>query len=277
MNTLDLTVSKAVNDGQRTAVDGTVYSKDGFASANAAWNEADTIAGRLLKSNPTDDVVLRAVWTHARGGGELALLAGELDLVQTRYEKALELAGRRTPQWPDDPRRLRDEATSFTDLGQLADLRNDAPAARAALIKAAQTAERLHVLDPSNTFNTHVAWGGYISDLSAGFDGLVETDGALRTRPVLVVSANYQHAWSPRWRSALGLSAVEVDAPPPSAVSAAALANDVRTTRVITTNLVFSPVTAFDLAAEVTLGEKEDGLGRRARARLYRLSSRLSF
>ena len=64
--------------------------------------------------------------------------------------------------------------------------------------------------------------GRYISDLGAGFDGLVETDGALRTRPVLAVSANYQHAWSPRWRSALGLSAVEVDAPSPSAVSAAA-------------------------------------------------------
>ncbi len=119
--------------------------------------------------------------------------------------------------------------------------------------------------------------GRYISDLGAGFDGVVETDGAVRTRPVLALSANYQHAWSPRWRSALGLSAVEVDAPPSSAVTTATLAEDVRGTRVITANLVFSPVTALDLAAEITLGEKEDGLGRRARARLYRLSSRLSF
>ena len=45
----------------------------------------------------------------------------------------------------------------------------------------------------------------------------------------------------------------------------------------ITANLVFRPAEALDLAAEVTLGEKEDGLGRRSQARLYRLSSRLSF
>jgi hypothetical protein len=110
--------------------------------------------------------------------------------------------------------------------------------------------------------------GRYVSDLGPGFDATIAAGGDLHPRRALAATASYEHAWSDRWRSALGVSLVDVEA---------SRAGDLRRSRVITGNTVFRPVEALDLAAEVTLGDKTVAGGRSTRASLYRLTSRLSF
>lgn len=55
--------------------------------------------------------------------------------------------------------------------------------------------------------------GNYVLDLRAigGYDGFLNENGDLIALPVLTYSAGYTHYWSPKWRSTLAYSQVDVD------------------------------------------------------------------
>lgn len=114
-------------------------------------------------------------------------------------------------------------------------------------------------------------FGRYISDLGDGYDGAVTASGDIRPLGVLAASASYEHEWTRRWRSTIGIGHVVVADEPLQAD------DDIRRTQAIIANAVYRPLQGLDFAAEITFGEKQTVSGQRARGALYRLATRWSF
>ncbi|MNR24233.1 hypothetical protein D3C85_1413020 [compost metagenome] len=98
--------------------------------------------------------------------------------------------------------------------------------------------------------------GRYVG-LNFSNDAVLDASGQLDAIGVIAGFAAYRHVWTPGWRSSLIWSAQKVD-------------NDVlltgtganRSAQSIHANLIWSPVTAFDLGAELMFADRklESGL-----------------
>lgn len=93
--------------------------------------------------------------------------------------------------------------------------------------------------------------GRYIG-LNFSNDAVLTDEGELETIGVLAGFAAYRHIWSPSWRSNLIYSVQAVD-------------NDIGLTgllvnssaRSVRGNLIWTPLTGFDVGAELMFGERE--------------------
>ncbi len=93
--------------------------------------------------------------------------------------------------------------------------------------------------------------GRYVG-LNFANDAILDASGNLEAIPLVAGFAAYRHYWGPQWRSSLIYSFQDVD----NDRSVSALATN-KSAYSIRGNLVYSPVTALDLGAELSLGERE--------------------
>ncbi len=83
-------------------------------------------------------------------------------------------------------------------------------------------------------------------------DAVLDASGQLEAIPLVAGFAAYRHFWAPQWRSNLIYAFQDVDVDR----SLLALTNN-KSAYSIRGNLIYSPVPAFDLGAELSLGERE--------------------
>ncbi len=88
-------------------------------------------------------------------------------------------------------------------------------------------------------------------------DAAIDASGDLEAIPLVAGFAAYRHFWAPTWRSNFIYSFQEVDNP----LNAVAVTSN-QSAQSIRANLIYSPVTAFDLGAELSFGERvlENGM-----------------
>ena len=83
-------------------------------------------------------------------------------------------------------------------------------------------------------------------------DAALDRAGNLEAIPLVAGFAAYRHYWTPQWRSSLIYAFQNVDND--RSISALTVNKSAFSIR---GNLVYSPVTALDLGAELSLGERE--------------------
>jgi hypothetical protein len=83
-------------------------------------------------------------------------------------------------------------------------------------------------------------------------DAVLDASGDLEAIPLVAGFAAYRHVWQPGWRSNLIYSFQDVD----NDRSLLALTTN-KSAYSIRGNLIYSPVPAFDVGAELSLGERE--------------------
>lgn len=161
LSALNVLVSREMSEAEARTVQGEAVSPESLASGEAAWATGALIAAQLKTSYPNNELVLNLLWQHARSGAKLALAKGDVDTATTRLTEAVAIARSRLAEAPEDSDRLADDADALEDVSALAQLRNDYPAAKAALLERAQIRDRLSVADPQNGLTAHGAWSAY--------------------------------------------------------------------------------------------------------------------
>jgi hypothetical protein len=115
--------------------------------------------------------------------------------------------------------------------------------------------------------------GRYINDLNTlgGMDGVFDTEGKIRTLPVLAGYISYQHWWSESMRSSLLYSTVRIDNysfQPDDAYYK---------TQRVSVNFVYSPIPRIDIGSELIWGRRTNKDGLNGKALQAQLSGRVRF
>jgi hypothetical protein len=115
--------------------------------------------------------------------------------------------------------------------------------------------------------------GRYVNDLNTlgGYDGVFDTEGNIKTLPVLAGFAAYQHWWTGSMRSTFLFSGVYVD-------NYSFQADDAyKKTERVSGNLIFSPVPRFDVGMEVIWGKRTNEDNQSGDAIQTQISTRYRF
>jgi hypothetical protein len=115
--------------------------------------------------------------------------------------------------------------------------------------------------------------GRYINDLNTlgGMDGVFDTEGKIRTLPVLAGYISYQHWWSESMRSSLLFSTVRIDNysfQPDDAYYK---------TQRVSLNFVYSPIPRIDIGSELIWGKRTNKDGQNGKALQAQVSGRFRF